>query len=213
MIDKYQLFKLTEVPEPPQSHYVGIIFCFNDADGDVNILALKDRDRFRGVTNFKLPGGSDEKIYEQYMDFENALFKVLDKLEFPRKTQAIIYKNERKRKTLLEGYTNNKAAIFMLRTMVMESLEEIGFYPMDLEPIVVHYIEKDSHTQYFLEVKNMIGKNGEAISFPFPDDNYRPLDPDVVETRIPLPLVEFEKLIHSHRKAAEKFNLLRPKTK
>ena len=213
MIDKYQLFKLSEVPEPPQSHYVGIIFCFDDADGDPNILALKDRDRFRDLTNFKLPGGSDEKIYEQYMDYENALFKVLDKLEFPRKTQAIIYKNERKRKTLLEGYTNNKAAIFMLRTMVMESLEEIGFYPMDLEPIVVHYIEKDSHTQYFLQVKDMIGKDGEAISFPFPDDNYRPLDPDVVETRIPLPLVEFDKLIHSHRKAAEKFNLLRPKTK
>lgn len=91
----------------------------------------------------------------------------------------------------------------------MSCLEKLGYYPMDLEPKVVHLIEKDGHTQYFLEATTLINKEGEEVKAVVPEDNFRAIALDIIETRIPLPLEDFSQLIHSHRQAVEKLNLLR----
>ena len=202
------MFTLKEIPNPPDSHYVGIVFQFEN-EGSPSVFAVKDNDKFREIINFKLPGGSDDQIYREYMDYENLLFKNLEKLGFNKKGQTTVYRNERKRKKLLEAYGDDSTVIFVLRTFVMSCLEKLGYYPMDLEPKVVHLIEKDGHTQYFLEATTLINKEGEEVKAVVPEDNFRAIALDIIETRIPLPLEDFSQLIHSHRQAVEKLNLLR----
>lgn len=204
------MYKLIDVPIPPQSHFVGILFLYEE-DGIQKILTVKDKNSESNHINLKLPGGTSERLYEEYVLYENALFKTLEKLKFNKNTLAKIFKNEIKRKRSLEEHKGLQALAFILRTMVMESLEEIGYYPMDLDPLVVDVVEKDYHTQYFVEVKNFIDANGDEIVIPNMDDNFKPLDSDVIETRVPLDLSDFQKLIHSHKKAAEKFFQLHKK--
>lgn len=193
------MHKLIEAPLPPNSHYVGILYSFRENEKDY-ILTVLDEDRYKDHINMKLPGGTSEKDYEFDEIFDIELFKTLKKLEFGKVTISKIIRNERKRNQVLEGYKEKESLLFVLRTMVMESLEELGYYPMDIEPNVVDYIEKDGgHLQYFIEVKHFLDSKGDDVLIPSRNDNFKPLDPDVIESRFPLPVKEFQNLIHSHK--------------
>ncbi len=201
---------LTEVPTPPDSHYVGIIYWF-EKDGTQNLLTVKDKDKYEGHINTKLPGGSNERLYEEYMPYENYLFEVLDMLKFERKAMVKILKNERKRKQFYKEFPTNNEMAFVMRTMVLESLKKIGYYPFDLEPRVASVVEKAGHTQYFIEVTTMVDGTAEVIEAPNELEGFKALDLDIRETRVPMPLDAFKSLILSHSTAIEKYLIFNDK--
>ena len=204
------MFNLTDVPVPLDSHYVGIIY-FYELDGVQHFLTIKDKDKFEGHINTKLPGGSNERLYEEYMPYENYLFSILDKLNFERKAQVRILKNERKRKQFFEELPDNNEMAFVIRSMVLASLKKLGYYPLDLEPRVAYVMEKPGHTQYFIEVKSMMDGKGEEIKAPDESENFKAMDRDIQETRVALPVDAFRSLILSHGTAMEKYLMFNDK--
>jgi len=196
------MYHLLEVPIPDSTHYIGMVYLYEE-EGERKFMTIKDGSAEKEHVRIKFPGGSSEKIYEEYVLFENNLFKILEKLNFERKAQIKILKNERKKKELAEGYGKNEAIAFILRTMVLESLEKIGYYPMDTEPTVIEVFEKAGHTQYFVEIKTFIDATGNEIVIPNNEDNFKSSNRDIIETRFALPTKEYESLIHAHKKAAE----------
>ncbi len=204
------MIKLSELPEPPYSHYVGIIYYYETNDSPF-IMAVHDRDKKENRINIKLPGGTNERVYEEYIMYENALFKVMERLNFDKTALKRIYRNERKREELFKGY-EDKTIIFILRTMVLSCLKKTGYYPLDLEPRIAFVVEKDAHSQYFIEVNTLVGKNGEDVLIPNQEENFRALDLGIKDTRVPVPIVDFRTLILSHRTAVEKFLILTGKS-
>ena len=101
--------------------------------------------------------------------------------------------------------------VFVMSTMVLESLKKIGYYPLDLEPKVAHVVEMDGHVQYFVEVKTLMDSAGNEISIPGSSDSFKALDLDIIETRVPMALSDFKNLILSHSTALEKYILLNGK--
>ena len=198
------MYDFTEIPLPPYSHYAAIIFIYEE-DGEKKILAVKDQDKNENRLNIKLPGGTNERVYENYMLYENAMFKDLETMKFERPALVKILKNERaKRKVMEEEYGKNEDLGYILRTMCIECLRKIGYYPLDAEPKVAFVLEKDAHTQYFLEVTTLIDKKGNEVKVPDPNDSFRALDRGIAETRVGIPVNEFRTLIFSHKTAAEK---------
>ena len=62
----------------------------------------------------------------------------------------------------------------------------------------------EDHYQYFLEVKEWWDRSGNKVEVPAPDDDFVPLDKDIVAPRHKLPILEFEELlIGSHRRPVE----------
>lgn len=204
------MINLSEIPEPPYSHYVGIIYYF-EPGGVPSIMAVHDRDKKEGRINIKLPGGTNERVYEEYIMYENALFKVMERLNFDKTALKRVYRNERKREELFKSY-EDKTVIFILRTMVLSCLKKTGYYPLDLEPRIAFVMEKEAHSQYFIEVNTLVGKNGEDVLVPDQNEGFRPLDLGIKETRIPLSVMDFRTLILSHRTAVEKFLILTGKS-
>lgn len=201
------MYKLTEVPLPPASHYVGILFLF-EVDGVQHMLMTKDHDIMRGRVNNKLPGGKNDEKFRKYMVYENTLFDdILIKLKFTKEAKKKIYRNEQERRKQIVAHKGHEPMVFVLRTLVLKSLANLGYYPMDIEPNIVAYTEKDEHTQYFIEVKTFIDAEGNEVKLPTMEDGFKSLDPNLVETRVPLKLSSYKKLIFSHEKAAEKFFL------
>ena len=205
------MIKLSEIPEPPYSHYVGIIYYF-EPNGVPSIMAVHDRDKKEeSRINIKLPGGTNERVYEEYIMYENALFKVMERLNYNKTALKRIYKNERKREELFKSY-EDKTVIYILRTMVLSCLKKTGYYPLDLEPRIAFVVEKAAHSQYFLEVNTLVGKDGEDVLVPDQNEGFRALDLGIKETRIPLSVMDFRTLILSHRTAVEKFLILTGKS-
>ena len=204
------MFQLSEVPPPPDSHYVGIIYWF-EKNGIQHLMAVKDRNKFEGHINTKLPGGSNEPLYEEYMLYENYLFDVLDQLKFEKQARIRILKNERKRKQIFEDYMENHDMSFVMRSMVLASLKKIGYYPLDLEPRVAHVLEKSGHTQYFVEVNSLMDNQGNEIEAPNETENFKPIDLDLRETRVPIPVKEYKSLILTHGTAIEKYLMFNDK--
>ena len=200
------MFQLSEVPTPPDSHYVGIIYWF-EQEGIQHLLTIKDRDKYKGHINTKLPGGSNEAIYQDYITYEDYLFKILDRLKFERKAMGKILRNEDKRKQHFEDYESNNEMAYVMRTLVLECLKKIGYYPVDLEPRVAYVMEKRGHTQYFLEVKMMMDASGENIIAPNLEEPFKAIDLDIQETRVPISVHDYKSLILSHGTAVEKYLL------
>ena len=198
------MYNFTEVPLPPYSHYAAIIFLYEE-DGEKKILTVKDQDKNENRLNIKLPGGTNERVYENYMLYENAMFKDLETMKFERPALVKILKNERKKKKVMEEeYGEIEDLGLILRTMCLECLRKTGYYPMDREPRVAFVLEKDAHTQYFLEINTLIDREGNEVRMPNPSDNFRPLDRGIAETRVGIPVNEYRTLIFSHKTAAEK---------
>ena len=195
----------TEVPLPPYSHYAAIIFLYEE-DGQKKILAVKDQDKNENRLNIKLPGGTNERVYENYMLYENAMFKDLETMKFERPALVKILKNERKKKKVMEEeYGEIESLGLVLRTMCLECLRKTGYYPLDKEPKVAFFLEKEGHTQYFLEITTLIDRKGNEVLIPSNAiDNFRPLDRGVAETRVGIPANEYRTFIFSHKTAAEK---------
>ena len=205
------MINLNEIPEPPHSHYVGIIYYY-EPNGVPTIMAVHDRDKKdEARVNIKLPGGTNERVYEEYIMYENALFKVMERLKFDKTALKRIYRNERKREELFKSY-KDKTVIFILRTMVISCLKKTGYYPFDLEPRIAFVMEKDVHSQYFIEVNTLVGKNGEDVLVPDQEEGFRALDLGIKKTRVPVPILDFRTLILSHRTAVEKFLILTGKS-
>ncbi|MEM6966653.1 MAG: hypothetical protein AAF573_17950, partial [Bacteroidota bacterium] len=204
------MFQLADVPTPPDSHYVGIIYWF-EKDGVQHLLTVKDKDKYEGHINTKLPGGSNERIYEEYMPYENYLFKILDRLSFEKKALIKILKNERERKQIFEDYPENNEVGFVMRNMVIQSLNKIGYYPLDLEPRVAYFLEKRGHTQYFVEVKSLMDKQGNEIQTPGDEHSFKALDLDIRQTRVPISVKDYKNLILSHGTAIEKYLMFNDK--
>ena len=194
----------TEVPLPPYSHYAAIIFVYEE-NGEKKILTVKDQDKNENRLNIKLPGGTNERVYENYMLYENAMLKDLENMKFERPALVKILKNERaKKKVMEEEYGEIEDLGLILRTMCIECLRKIGYYPLDAEPRVAFVLQKDAHTQYFLEINTLIDREGNEVRIPNLDDNFRPLDRGIAETRVGVPVNEYRSLIFSHKTAAEK---------
>jgi len=87
--------------------------------------------------------------------------------------------------------------------MCLECLRKTGYYPLNREPNVPFYLEKDGHTQYFLEITTLIDREGNEVRIPSKGD-FRPLDRGIAETRVGIPANEYRTLIFSHKTAAEK---------
>jgi len=204
------MINLSEIPEPPYSHYVGLIYYY-EPNGVPSIMAVHDRDKREDRINIKLPGGTNERVYEEYIMYENALFKVMERLKFNKTALKRIYKNERKREELFKGY-EDKTVVFILRTMVLSCLKKTGYYPADLEPRIAFLLEKDAHSQYFIEVNTLVDKTGEDVLVPDQGEGFRALDLGIKETRIPLSVMDFRTLILSHRTAVEKYLILTGKS-
>lgn len=197
------MYNFTEVPLPPYSHYAAIIFLYEE-DGEKKILAVKDQDKNENRLNIKLPGGTNERVYENYMLYENAMFKDLETMKFERPALVRILKNERKKKKVMEEeYGKNENLGLILRTMCLECLRKIGYYPLDREPRVAFVLEKDGHTQYFFEITTLVDSKGNDVLLPSKGE-FRPLDRGIAETRVGIPANEYRTLIFSHKTAAEK---------
>lgn len=194
-----------DVPNPDDSHFVGIVFPFK-MNGSNYVFCVKDRDLMRNHINTKFPGGSNEEWYEDDFSYEDDLFKTLDILGFKdKKVQVRIYQNYKKQKKAFDENSEHKPKLYVLRTMVMESLKNLGYYPLDIAPKIVEFVEKSGHTQYFVEVTEFIDANGERVLAPDTTKKFKALDSDVIESRIPLMVSDFEQLIHSHKSALKKY--------
>jgi len=201
------MHKLTEVPIPAATHFVGMVYGY-EKEGVRSVMAVKGNSMHKeGHIKVKFPGGSSEKLYEEHFHFENALFDKLKALGFEKKAQAKIYRNELKRKELLEGYGDHKTMAYVLRTLVLEVLDEVGYYPMDMEPEVIYFDQKSVHIQYFVVVEKLLDAKGEIIEIPEQTPGFRPLDINLVETRVSLDVNEALTFSHSHKVAAKKYFL------
>lgn len=204
------MLKFSDAPLPDETHYVGILFTFEGLENDLEyILTIQNRDRYKGFTNTKLPGGKSDERFENAADYLEALNFRLNKIGFEESAKAEVLAREEARFEQVKKYDGKGKLITILRTMVIQSLEELGYYPMDLEPFVIHVAEKPGHTQYFLWVHDFIDSQGKEVFIPNNRDGFEPLDPDVVETRIPIEASETYKLIPSHRIAADKHGEIR----
>lgn len=200
------MIRFSEAPLPDETHYVGIIFTYEGMEDDLEyVLTIHNRDRYKGFTNTKLPGGKSDERFENVSDYLELLNFKLDKIGFEAETKEKILANENKRFEQLKQYDGKAKLITILRTMVIQALEELGYYAMDLEPFVIHTAEKPGHTQYFVWVQDFMDSKGKEVFIPNNRDGFEPLDPDVVETRVPIQVTETYKLIPSHRIAVEKY--------
>lgn len=204
------MIRFSDAPLPDETHYVGIIFTYEGMEDDLEyLLTIHNRDRYKGFTNTKLPGGKSDERYENLADYQEALNFKMNKIGFEAEAREQVLAHEEKRFEQLKQYDGKAKLINILRTMVIQSLEELGYYPMDLEPFVIHTAEKPGHTQYFVWVRDFMDNRGKEVFIPRRDDGFEPLDPDVVETRVPIEVTETYKLIPSHRIAVEKYRDVR----
>jgi hypothetical protein len=197
--------KLQDIELYSNSFYVGVLFPFVE-DGQLFLLTVQHRDKYKsGQVNTKLPGGSGEKSFGPDKRYFSRLEEILEALAFDRRAVLLILNQEYSRKEEFAGHPDKKGILWLLQTMVLKCLEATGYYPADLNPRVVDVVERsEEHYQYFLEVKEWWDKNGEPVKIPLPDEEFKPLDPDIVVAREKMPALEFEEfLIESHCRPVE----------
>ncbi len=196
-----------DLPSPESTHYVGVVYFFYK-EGEEFFLMVKNKDIIRNLINNKLPGGKSNAEYEDNQVYKDTLFATLDKLNFDRdKTWRFIFKNEKRRNSLYGQEEEKEHLLHISRTLVMECIEVLGYYPVDTAPTVVAIVEKGLHTQYFLEIKEFMDSSGETVLIPNNLDSFKPLDLDVIETRIHVNVNNYRQLINSHKLPLEKFLL------
>lgn len=188
--------KIQDVELYPSSFFVGALFPFVE-DGEIFLLTVQHLDKYKtGQVNTKLPGGSGDVSYASDEKYFARLEEILEKLSFDRRANLLILNREYDRNDLFSDHPEGKNMLWVIRTLVLKCLEGTGYYPADPEPRVVDIVERsEDHYQYFLEMKEWWDKNGDPIHAPVPEEDFNPLDPDIVKTREKIPMLEFEELL------------------
>ena len=165
------------------------------------VMVVHHRDKYKsGEVNIKLPGGTGDREYASDSKYFARLEEVLEALDYDRRAVLMIQNQEYSRRAAFRDHPDHEGIYWILQTMVLKCLEATGYYPADLEPWVVDIIERsEDHYQYFLEIKEWWDKNAEKVKAPQADEEFTPLDKDIVATRDRLPMMEFEEiLLESH---------------
>ena len=197
--------KLQDIEFFPESFFVGALFPFVE-DGKLFLLTVQQPDKYKsGQINTKLPGGSSVREMSSDSKYFDRLEEVLNALSFERRAVLLILNQEYSRRAQHAEHPNDVPVLWLLQTLVLNCLEATGYYPADLDPWVVDIMERsEDHYQYFLEVKEWWDRSGNKVEVPAPDDDFVPLDKDIVASRHKLPILEFEELlIGSHRRPVE----------
>ncbi len=197
--------KIQDIELYSDSFFVGALFPFAE-DGVLYLFTVQHRDKYKtGEVNTKLPGGSGDSAYASDKKYFARLEEILEKLSFDRRANLLILNQEYDRNNLFSEHPDGKNMLWLLRTMVLKCLEATGYYPADLAPRVVDIVERsEDHYQYFLEVKEWWDKNAEQVKIPVPEEDFKPLDPDIVVPRQNIPMLEFEDfLLETHCRPVE----------
>ncbi|MCO6492789.1 MAG: hypothetical protein J5I98_30500 [Phaeodactylibacter sp.] len=197
--------KLQHIDFFPDSFFVGALFPFVE-DGKLFLLAVQYLDKYKkGEANTKLPGGSGDRRLASETKYFARLEEVLEALSFDRRAVLLILNQEYSRRAQFEDHPLGGHIIWLLQTLVLKCLEATGYYPASLDPSVVDVVKRsDDHYQYFLEIKEWWDQHGGQVQIPQPDEEFVPLDKDVVVPRQKMPLLEFEEiLIESHCRPVE----------
>lgn len=188
-----------------ESFFVGALFPFVE-EGTLSLLAVQQKDKYkRGQVQTKMPGGTGEQEYIKSTPYFKRLEEVLEALAFDRRAVLLIMNQEYSRRELLENHPQSEEMRWLLQTLVLNCLETTGYYPADLDPFVVDIVERsEDHYQYFLEMKEWWDAKGDPVKIPAPDEDFKPLDEDILVAREIIPMKEFEELlISSHRRPVE----------
>ena len=175
-------------------------------EGKIFLLVVNTKNKYQpGQTHVKLPGGTGDRKYAKGDAYLKRLEEVLEVLSFDRISILKILNQEYDRRVLLAEHPDSKRVQWLLQTLVLECLEATGYYPADLDPWVVDVVERsEDHYQYFLEIKELWDKNTEVVKIPQADEDFTPIDEDIITPRGKLPIMEFEEvLIDSHKRPIE----------
>jgi hypothetical protein len=197
--------KLQNIELYSDSFFVGALFPFVE-DGVLHLLTVQHRDKYKsGKVNTKLPGGSSDRTFASDTKYFARLDEVLEALSFERRAVLLIHNQEYSRRDAFKDHPDKKGIYWILQTMVLQCLEATGYYPADLEPWVVDIVERsEDHYQYFLEVKEWWDQSGNPVKIPEPDEEFKPLDKDIVVPREKMPILEFEEImLDSHARPVE----------
>jgi len=199
------IMKLQQIDFFPDSFFVGALFPFVE-NGELFLLTVQHLDKYnKGETNAKLPGGSGDKSLASETKYFARLEEVLEALSFDRRAVLLILNQEYSRREHFGDHPLSDSILWLLHTLVLKCLEATGYYPADLDPRVVDVVERsDDHYQYFLEIKEWWDKHGDRVPIPQLDEEFVPLDKDILVPRQKMPLLEFEEiLIESHCRPVE----------
>ena len=198
--------KLQNLDYFPETFFVGALFPFVE-DGALSMLVVQNRNKYKGgKIDTKLPGGSGMKEFSSDSKYYTKLEEVLEALTFDRRATLLIMNQEYSKKDTFKDHEESDDIMRLLRSLTIKCLEATGYYPADLDPFVIDVVERsDDHYQYFLEVKEWWDKNGDAVKIPEADEDFTPLDKDIVVARQTMSMMDDyeEILLDSHCRPVE----------
>ncbi|MCB0706724.1 MAG: hypothetical protein KDC34_15520 [Saprospiraceae bacterium] len=199
------MYKLQQIDLHTDSFFAGMLFPFVD-EGKLFLLVLSTKNKYNpSQPNIKFPGGTGDRKYSKGEVYLERLEEILTTLSFDRIATLKVLNQEYDRRAEFMDHPEQKRAMWILQTLVLECLESTGYYPADISPWVVDVVERsDNHYQYFLEITELWDKNAEAVKIPQQDESFTPIDQDVISSREKMPIMDFEEiLIDSHKRPVE----------
>lgn len=199
------MVKLQHLDLESESFYAGMLYPFVE-DGQLMLFVLHAKNKYdKNKVNIKMPGGSGDKRYAKGDAYEKKLEETLEALKFDRIARLKILNQEYDRRAKHADHPNAKRALWILQTLTLECLEATGYYPADVDPWIADVVEKsEEHVQYFFEIKEIWDKEANVIATPEPDDEFEPIDENVVVPRDKIDMLDFEEMLaDSHKRPVE----------